>query len=290
MRQFPDRSEWQDHINQHRENLVHNKASMCSHPQRRCADTFESVQELKYHLQDVHCVELRKGCKRFSPDSEVNTGLRKIKSPGDTNRHEACVKQEYKFVNEAAKLRIRETFRESTSSSITFKPSTPTSDWNADLVQRDLNTPPSSTYSDEPYKIDPRLLAGATLPSVGPSIYDAIEVVDLTKLDPETTHPPDSLVPSNECRDGSIGKPDKRQQDLEHPSIPPVQPICNEPADIELDYDQSLVERLFEKRVRRFRRHKVVQILAVHQLSQRASEYDHTPKAEDHVVFSDQDR
>lgn len=231
---------------------------MCPHPQGWCADAFESVQELKFHLQDVHCVELRKGCKRSSPDSEVDTRPRKIKSPGDANRHEACVKQEYKFVDEAAKLRIRETSRESTSSSITSKRSTSTPGWNADLTQKDLDTPPSSTSSDEPCKIDPRLLAGATLPSVGPSICDATEVVDLTKLDPETTYSPDSLVPSKECRDGSIGQPDKRQQDLGHSSVAPVQPICDEP---ELEDDQFLVERLIEKRLRWFRRRKVVQYL-----------------------------
>lgn len=40
-----------------------------------------------------------------------------------------------------------------------------------------------------------------------------------------------------------------------------VQAIYDEPADIKLEDDQFLVERLLGKRVRRVRRHKVVQYL-----------------------------
>jgi len=73
------------------------KALICLHPQGLCADAFESVQELKFHPQDVHYVVLRKGYKRSSPESEVDTRLRKIKSKGDANGHEAYFKQEYTF-------------------------------------------------------------------------------------------------------------------------------------------------------------------------------------------------
>ena len=164
------------------------------------------MQELKFHLQDIHCVELRKGCKRSSPESEVDTRPRKIKSPGDASRpnlnieSEAYIKQEYKFVDEAAKLWSRETSRESTSPSISSKGSTPLLDWNADSAQSGSETPPSSTYSDGLDKIDPSLRAGATPPSIGSSLlspdyyatvvstHDASEIVDLTTLDSETTY------------------------------------------------------------------------------------------------------
>lgn len=104
---------------------------------------------------------------RSSPESEADMRPREIKSPGNANRYEACVKEKYMFVDEAAKLQ--------STSSITSKPSNPT-DRNADLAQKHLDSSPSSTYSNKAYKIDPRLLAGATFPSVGPSICDATEV------------------------------------------------------------------------------------------------------------------
>jgi hypothetical protein len=260
IRQFPDRPEWQDHIDQHSENLGGSKVPMCPHPRGQCADAFKSAQELKFHLQDVHCVELRKGCKRSSPESEVDTRPRKIKSPVYANPHEACVKQEYKFVDKAANLWSRETSRKPTASSISSKGSTPTPDWDADLAQSRSYTPPSSTCSDELDKIDPILLAGSTLPSIGPSTYDATEVVDLTNLDSETTHPIDSIVSPNERRDSSIG--DSRiKQDPEHPPVASVRGIYDEPIDAELEDGQFLVERLLGKRVRRVRRRKAVQYL-----------------------------
>ncbi|KAL8880142.1 MAG: hypothetical protein Q9192_008083 [Flavoplaca navasiana] len=207
---------------------------MCPHPRRQCADAFKSVQELKFPLQDVHCVELRKGCKRSSPETELDIRPRKIKSLGYANRHEACVKQEYKFVDEAAKLWSRETFRKPTASSISSKGSAPTPDWNADLAQSGSDTLPSFSCSDELDKIDPILLAGSTLPSIGLITSGTTEAVDLTSLDSQTTHPLDRIVPPNECRDGSIGE-SRAKQDLEHPPVVSVRGIYDEPIDVELD-------------------------------------------------------
>src|SRR2546423_1280858 len=129
---------------------------MCPHPRELCTDAFESVHELKFQPQDVHYVVLRKGYKRSSPESEVELRPRKIKSIGDANGHDACFKQEYKFVDEAAKLWIRETSTKSTASSVSSKGSTPTPDWKADLAQSDLDTPPSSTCSDGLNEIGPK--------------------------------------------------------------------------------------------------------------------------------------
>jgi hypothetical protein len=39
----------------------------CSH--LLCLVSFESIQELRYHLQDVHCTEFAKGVNEAAPDS-----------------------------------------------------------------------------------------------------------------------------------------------------------------------------------------------------------------------------
>lgn len=70
-----------------------------------------------------------------------------------------------------------------------------------------------------------------------------------------------SIVSPNECRDGSIKESRTKQQGLEHPPVASVEAIHDEPADIDLADGQFLVERLPGKRVRRVRRHKVVQYL-----------------------------
>lgn len=101
MRQFLDCPDWEDHINQHHENLGGEKTAVCPHPQTQCDKAFRSLQELKFHLQDVHCVKLRKGHKRSSLESEQDTKPRKIKSAA---RDELCVQLQYKFVDEGGKL------------------------------------------------------------------------------------------------------------------------------------------------------------------------------------------
>jgi hypothetical protein len=208
IQQFPDRLKWQGHIDGHVGKLDDIKLPTCRHPRVQCAEVFASVQELKFHLQDIHCVELGKGLKRSSPESEVDTRPRKIRRPGDTNvtdidiETEVRIKQEYQFVDEAAKLRSRDVSWKSTTSSISSKHSTSTPDWNVDSVELGTETPPSSTCSDELDNIDPRLRAGATPPFMGSSLslgsnnnatavsaLDTIEVVDLTGLDSEPTHP-----------------------------------------------------------------------------------------------------
>lgn len=102
--------------------FVHIRGSSALTHSNRCKSS-------NFNPQDVHCVVLRKGYKRSSPKSEVDTRPRKIKSIGDANGHDACFKQGYKFVDEAAKLWIRETSTKSTASSVSSKGSTPMPDW-----------------------------------------------------------------------------------------------------------------------------------------------------------------
>jgi hypothetical protein len=146
MHQFLDRPEWQDHIDQHSGNLGDSKAPLCPHPRVQCADAFESLQGLKFHLQDVHCVVPRKGSKRSSPESEVDTRPYKFSRHNLDLDSEAYVIQEHKFVDEAAKLRSWESYGRSTTSSISSKGSIPTPDWKADPDESGTETLQSSAF------------------------------------------------------------------------------------------------------------------------------------------------
>lgn len=86
------------------------KATKCTHPRRKCVDTFPSVLELEFHLQDVHCIELTKGIKRRRSGSEVEFEPNRRKRSRRTEDHDLDVKLEtwaqftYKFVDETTKL------------------------------------------------------------------------------------------------------------------------------------------------------------------------------------------
>jgi hypothetical protein len=61
MEQFvTDRSKWYDHIEGHLTEL--GRDSSCPHP--ACCVEFESVQDLRHHLMDVHCYQPPRGRKR----------------------------------------------------------------------------------------------------------------------------------------------------------------------------------------------------------------------------------
>lgn len=76
----------------------------------QCTEVFKSVQELKFHLQNIHCIELERELKQFSSKSEVDTRSHKIRCSENINvtdidmKTEVHIKQKYQFVNEAAKL------------------------------------------------------------------------------------------------------------------------------------------------------------------------------------------
>jgi hypothetical protein len=63
MYQFLIRNRWQEHISEHVQELLDSdKAAKCPHP--ICTISFDSVQDLLHHLQDVHCVMFTKAMKR----------------------------------------------------------------------------------------------------------------------------------------------------------------------------------------------------------------------------------
>ena len=138
------------------------------------------MQHLKFHLQDVHCIELRKGCKRPSPENEADPRSRKIRISAD-------VKPEYKFVDEAAKILVGEASRQSTASSTRSKRSTPSLDWSPESAGSGSETPPSLACSAHLEKIDPRLLVETSRPPIGSSTDGTTEFVDLTGIDEEMT-------------------------------------------------------------------------------------------------------
>jgi len=71
--QFLDRERWRRHIDDHIAELAGCKATKCPHPRPKCVEDFTSILELKFHLQDVHCIEFTKEIKRQRWDSEEET-------------------------------------------------------------------------------------------------------------------------------------------------------------------------------------------------------------------------
>lgn len=191
--QFPDRLKWQSHIDDHIAKLDERKTPICPHPRTQCTEAFSSMQDLKFHLQDVHCIELRRGCKRPSPESEGDPGSRKVRISGDVQprgsdlRTAADIKPEYKFVDEAAKMSVREVPRRLTGSLTSSRGSTPSLDWNPESARSGSETPPSLAYSAHLDMIDPRLLVETSRPPLRSSTDGITESVDLTGMDEDTT-------------------------------------------------------------------------------------------------------
>ena len=73
-------------------NLGCYKVPICPHPRPQCDEPFESEQELKFHLQDVHCYELMKGFKRLNLENEVDAEPHEGKKARDTNHHSSDMK------------------------------------------------------------------------------------------------------------------------------------------------------------------------------------------------------
>ncbi len=182
------------------------KLFICQHSWVQCTKVFESVQELKFHLQNIHCVKLRKELKQFSSKSKVDTRSCKIRCSENTNvtdidiKTEVRIKQKYQFVNEATKLQSWNVSQKLTTSSISLNHSISTLNWNVNSVECSTETPSLSTCSDELNKINPRLCAEATPSFVGSSLslnnnntitisfHNATKVVNLISLDSELTY------------------------------------------------------------------------------------------------------
>lgn len=157
-------------------------------------------QDLKFHLQDVHCVDLRRGCKRSSPDFDADPRTLKTRISGEAWRRDSDplpsigIKQEYKFVDEAAKISAKEVSRSLSAPTTSTRARIPSLDFSTESAKSGSKTPFSSTYSFKIEKIDLRLLADAVSPFIKPSIYNTVECVDLTRVDKEVTSSQDRKV------------------------------------------------------------------------------------------------
>ena len=92
MHQFLDREKWKAHLDGHIGPLDDCKATKCIHPRQKCVDAFPSVQELKLHLQDIHCIELTKDVERRRSNGEVNATPARRKTSGKSEDHDPDVK------------------------------------------------------------------------------------------------------------------------------------------------------------------------------------------------------
>ncbi|KAI9800690.1 MAG: hypothetical protein M1825_004012 [Sarcosagium campestre] len=139
------------------------KATQCPHPRRKCVDAFPSVPELKFHLQDVHCIELTKGIKRRRSASGVDTmsPRRKRSRKSEDRSPDAKVDMwsqlTYDFVDETTTLCSRRSPGISTPLSTSSHGSSP-SNTATDESMGAAETPASSVCTDVVDKLDPRLL------------------------------------------------------------------------------------------------------------------------------------
>ena len=163
MQQFLDREKWKAHIDSHIERLDGCKATKCPHPRPKCVKAFPSVLEMKFHLQDVHCIEFTKGVKRRRSGSEPETMPAWKKRSRQTNDHDHDVKLDtwpqltYAFVDETTKLCGQHDPGTSTPPLISSDRSSPSNTSATDEITDATETPASSVCTDVFDKLDPRL-------------------------------------------------------------------------------------------------------------------------------------
>ena len=190
MQQFLDRHKWQGHVDEHLVKPNNANTLTCRYPRTQCAEECPSIQDLKFHLQNIHCVDLKRGCKRSSPDRDTNHRHLKTKRLGVGPRQDsdlgsaAGIKQEYKFIDEAAKLVVS---RSSTTSAASSRSPSPLLDFSSEPAESGSDTSPSLTSSCEIEKIDPRLLADNDSRSIAAGRYNKVDSVELSGADEGVT-------------------------------------------------------------------------------------------------------
>ncbi|CAI6342310.1 unnamed protein product [Periconia digitata] len=147
MQQFLETAEWKDHIhNQHSED---SKSLLCPLHKLHCGESFMALQELQFHLEDVHCVGFRSNLKRARSVGEGRAGPAKRKRVS-RRRLSRWKKEdlEYGFVDESNTFR-NQTKRSSHSTPAKAPSSTnsgfsPTPEIISDQNVIEDDTPPSS--------------------------------------------------------------------------------------------------------------------------------------------------
>ncbi|KAI9761799.1 MAG: hypothetical protein M1840_001679, partial [Geoglossum simile] len=82
MYQYLCRYTWQKHVLNHLQAMGDSKPMVCPHP--RCTVSYESVLDLRHHLEDIHCIQLTGKMKRYSPDIDEIDGTQ-VKRSCSTN-------------------------------------------------------------------------------------------------------------------------------------------------------------------------------------------------------------
>lgn len=143
MQQFLDREKRKAYINGHIEMLDGCKATKCTYPRRKCVDAFPSVLEMKFHLQDVHCIEFTRGqTKYYDADVKLDSWPQFL----------------YEFVDETTKLCGQHATGTLTPPSISSDRSSPWNTSTTDEITDVTETPASSMCTDIFDKLDPRFL------------------------------------------------------------------------------------------------------------------------------------
>ena len=138
------------------------KTTQCSYPRRKCVDAFPSVLELKFHFQDVHCIELTKSIKRRRSTNGLTTMSPRRKRSRKSEDRSPDVKVDmwpqltYEFVNETTTLCNRRSPGTSTPPSTSSHGSSP-SNTATDENMGAAETPASFVCIDLVDEFDPRL-------------------------------------------------------------------------------------------------------------------------------------
>ena len=150
-------------INDQIEELDGCKATKCLHPRPKCVDAFPSFLEMKFHLQNVHCIEFTKGVKRRRSSSKVDTMPARKKRSRQTKDHNPDMKVDmwpqftYEFVDETMKLCGRHSTGTSTPPLISSQCSSPLNTAMDESIGA-METLVSSVCTDIFDKLDPHLL------------------------------------------------------------------------------------------------------------------------------------
>jgi hypothetical protein len=118
---------------------------------------------MKFHLQDVHCIEFTKGVKRGRSGSEPETMPARKKRSRQTKDHDQDVKLDtwpqftYAFVDETTKLCGKHGPGTSTPHLMSSDRSSPSNTSATDEITDATETPASSVCTDMFEKLDSRL-------------------------------------------------------------------------------------------------------------------------------------
>jgi hypothetical protein len=198
MQPFPDLAPWREHLSGHLATLEKqspddSKSLRCPDvflPQ--CEDAFKCVQEVKFHLQNVHCGEFIKASKRSKPADDEGARPRNCKMGRTTFKQDPDVSigefttHIYEFVDQTAEQGKQKRHRTSTpsthrSKSLSTAPSTapstpplvdsgsstPLTEWAGDESESETYMLVQPPYSDMFENIDPSLLSQSATPPIG---------------------------------------------------------------------------------------------------------------------------